>query len=167
MKSRALSEPNAKRRIEDVFLAHGISSDRIEFVPYSPSVAEHRRLYTRIDVALDPFPYNGTTTTCEALWMGVPVVTLSGSRHAARVGASLLSRVGLTDLVAADERQYVERASQLALSPGRLAEFRSHLRTRLQASDLMSASVVARDIELAFRHFWREWAESNPFKASA
>jgi predicted O-linked N-acetylglucosamine transferase (SPINDLY family) len=78
----------------------GVAAVRVELVPWLPGAAAHLALYNRVDIALDPFPYNGTTTTCEALWMGVPVVTLRGDRHAGRVGASLLTQVGLTTLIA-------------------------------------------------------------------
>jgi len=83
-----------------------------------------------VDIALDPFPFNGTTTTCEALWMGVPVITLRGHRHAGRVGASLLTQIGLTDLIAHSIEEYVEIAVALAGNSGRLDDLRHALRPR-------------------------------------
>src|SRR4029077_2442406 len=98
-----------------------VSAERVELLAWQANRAAHLSLYDRIDIALDPFPYNGTTTTCEALWMGVPVVTLRGDRHAARVGASLLTRVGLEALIADDEAGYVATAAALAGAPARRA----------------------------------------------
>ena len=109
----------------------------------------HLGLYGDIDIALDTFPYNGTTTTCEALWMGVPVVTLAGDRHAARVGASLLQQVGATEWIAANESDYVEIACDLAGDEVGLAEGRRHIRDRLCASALMDEVGFAREMEQA------------------
>ena len=89
-----------------------------------------------MDIGLDPFPYNGTTTTCEALWMGVPVITLRGNRHAGRVGASLLTRVGLQELIAENAAQYVEIGTQLAKDLDGLSKLKNSLRARMQASPL-------------------------------
>src|SRR5262245_15444674 len=100
---------------------------------WQPGPAEHLALYHRVDIALDPFPYNGTTTTCDALWMGVPVITLRGHRHAGRVGASLLTQVGLTDLIADSIEQYVEIGVAFADKPGRLDELHRILRSRVAA----------------------------------
>jgi predicted O-linked N-acetylglucosamine transferase (SPINDLY family) len=120
----------------------------------------HLALYHRVDIALDPFPYNGTTTTCEALWMGVPVVVLRGDRHAARVGASLLSQIGLTELIAESVEDYVEIASTLAGDPGRLADLRRSMRSRVAESPLCDGRAFARKIEAAFRHMWTSWCEA-------
>ena len=124
----------------------------------------HLAVYDRVDIALDPFPYNGTTTTCEALWMGVPVVTLRGDRHAGRVGASLLSQIGLTDLIADSVEEYVEIAVALAGDPGRLADLRRSLRPRLAASPLCDGRAFARKIEAAFRQMWQMWCEAPGVK---
>ena len=121
---------------------------------------EHLALYDRVDIALDPFPYNGTTTTCEALWMGVPVVTLRGDRHAGRVGASLLTQVGLSDLIADSTEAYVEMAVALTSDPARLCELRQSLRPRMAASPLCDAPAFARKVEAAYRTMWRRWCET-------
>jgi protein O-GlcNAc transferase len=102
-------------------------------------MTDHLALYRRMHVALDPTPYNGTTTTCEALWMGVPVITLAGDRHAARVGASLLHAVGLDDLVAKDEAEFAAIAAGLAADHARRMAWRGGLRSQLMQSPLADA----------------------------
>jgi protein O-GlcNAc transferase len=134
----------------------GIAKERVELVGWLPDQS-HLALYNRVDIALDPFPYNGTTTTCEALWMGVPVVTLRGDRHAGRVGASLLTQIGLTDLIADSVEAYVETALALAGDPARLADLGQSLRPRMAASPLCDAAAFARKIEAAYRSMWRRW----------
>ena len=108
----------------------------------------------KIDIGLDPFPYNGTTTTCEALWMGVPVVSLRGDRHSGRVGASILTRLDLADLVADTTAVYVEKAAELANDLERLSEMRHGLRDQLERSSMCDAPNFARDIEAAYRDMW-------------
>jgi protein O-GlcNAc transferase len=137
----------------------GVAAERIELVAWLPDAAAHLALYHRMDIALDPFPYNGTTTTCEALWMGVPVVTLRGDRHAGRVGASLLSQIGLTDLIADSVEEYVEIAVALAGNTGRLSDLRRVLRQRMAASPLCDGPAFARKLESAFRTTWQRWCE--------
>ncbi|MGQ3031730.1 MAG: O-linked N-acetylglucosamine transferase family protein, partial [Ferrovibrionaceae bacterium] len=132
------------------FAAHGIAEERIAFMPYAPSQAEHLALYAEIDVALDPFPYNGTTTTCEALWMGVPVVALAGQRLVARVGASLLGATGLDELVAADVDGYVARAVAVAGDRERRAGWRHGLRALIAGSPLRDETGFARAMEQAY-----------------
>lgn len=135
------------------FAAHDISPERVQCLPKSRMLADHYRLYGKVDIALDPFPYNGTTTTCEAMWMGAPVVALRGvnGRHAARVSASLLHAVGLDDLVAANLDEYVEIAARLAADHEALARLRSGMRARLLGSPLMDARTMARALENAYR----------------
>jgi len=116
---------------------------------------DHIAAYGRIDIALDTFPYAGTTTTCEALWMGVPVVTLAGRTHASRVGASLLTRLGEPSLVAASSAAYVETAVGLAADPERLQVLRASLRGRMIASGITDAAAFARHFAQALRRAWR------------
>ena len=136
-----------------------IAAERVELVAWQPSEAMHLAQYGHVDIALDPFPYNGTTTTCEALWMGVPVVTLRGDRHGGRVGASLLSQIDLTDLIANSVEEYVEIALTLANNPGRLEELRRSLRPRMAASPLCDGPAFARKMEAALRAMWQHWCE--------
>jgi len=135
----------------------GVPADRVIFVPRQADRADHLRSYEQIDVALDTYPYHGTTTTCEALWMGVPVVTLAGQTHASRVGVSLLTAVGLQDLIAQDEPDYINIAVALAADANRLAELHSTLPSRMQSSPLCDASAFTRHLESAFRQMWRQY----------
>jgi predicted O-linked N-acetylglucosamine transferase (SPINDLY family) len=112
-----------------------------------------------VDIALDPFPYNGTTTTCEALYMGVPVVTLAGTMHPGRVGASLLTCVGLPDLIAHSEDEYLAIAQRLAADPARRTNLRSELRGMVLRSPLCDAPSFATRMEAALRRMWRTWCE--------
>jgi protein O-GlcNAc transferase len=134
-----------------------LPSVRLELVGAQARPSEHLAQYARVDVALDPFPYNGATTTCEALCMGVPVIALAGNRHAARVGLSMLSRVGLADLVAVSQDEYVDRAVELAGDLPRLRRLRASLRDMLRASPLTDGRRLARELEAAYRDMWRAW----------
>ena len=138
------------------FQAHGIGADRIEWVDHGLR-AEHLRLYQRIDICLDPFPCNGMTTTCHALWMGCPVITLPGAAPVSRASLSLLSTVGLPETIATSVDDYLRLASELAEDLPRLAGLRRTLRARMSASPLMDAPRFARNFEDACRAMWREW----------
>ena len=140
-----------------MFAQHGISQDRIKLIGWLDSKADHLGLYNEIDIALDTFPYNGTTTTCEALWMGVPVVTLAGDRHAGRVGVSLLAQVDLNELIATDPDQYVQIAASLAGNLDRLSTLRAGLREQMAKSPLCNAQVFTQDLERVYREMWKEW----------
>jgi predicted O-linked N-acetylglucosamine transferase (SPINDLY family) len=110
-----------------------------------------------VHVALDTTPYNGTTTTCEALWMGVPVITMLGDRHAARVSSSLLRAAGHPELVAHDPEDFARRATDLSRDRARLAALRAGLRTRLASSTLCDATTYATRFHQAIRASWRQW----------
>jgi protein O-GlcNAc transferase len=122
---------------------------------------QYLRMYDRIDIALDPLPYNGITTTCDALWMGVPVITMPGRTAAGRAGLSILQNIELGELVAADESRFVEIAAALAADRPRLAELRSSLRDRFRRSPIMDFPQFARDFESALRQTWIDWCRGN------
>ncbi len=143
-------------RVASFFAQQNVSADRVVFVKKSP-MTEYLRTYERIDLALDPFPYGGGTTTCDALWMGVPVVSLAGQTAVGRGGLSILSNIGLPELVASDAEQYVGIAAALAQDLPRLSELRATLRDRMTASPLMDAPRFARDVEAAYREMWQRW----------
>jgi protein O-GlcNAc transferase len=132
----------------------GIDLSRVQFLPESGSIAEHLALYAQMDVALDPFPYNGTTTTLEALWMGVPVITLAGDRHAARVGASLLTAIGRPEWIAQSEEEYVRRAVQLAGDGALRRQLRTGLREQMRASVLLDHPAQAARFGAALERCW-------------
>jgi len=117
-------------------------------------------VYGQVDIALDTFPYNGTTTTCEALWMGVPVVTLAGGRHAARVGASLLGAAGFLAGITERVEDFVTTARLLAEQPQLLVALRANLRTEMARSPLCDASAHVRALEEAYRAVWHIWCEA-------
>ncbi|MSP49743.1 MAG: tetratricopeptide repeat protein [Alphaproteobacteria bacterium] len=142
-------------RILGVFAAHGVGAERIYLRAAVEPLAPHLANYGDIDVALDPFPFNGSTTTFEALWMGVPVVTLSGERMAGRWSASMLRAIGHDDLVASDEARYLDIATRLIRDPGELDRLRSGLRPLLRSSALMDGRGRARQLERVYRALWQ------------
>ncbi len=150
LKGAAGGDPAARARIIGAITAAGVAADRIVIDDWAGETASHLAAYNRIDIALDPFPYNGTTTTCEALWMGVPVVTLAGRRMLSRIGVSLLAAVGLDDLIARDEDDYVAIAAALAADHDRRRDLHRTLRDRMAASALRDEAGFARAMEDAF-----------------
>ena len=160
LKNRALGEPSVQQRVRAALEAAGVAPERVELMGHVSGVANHLALYGRVDIALDSFPYHGTTTTCEALWMGVPVITLAGKTHVSRVGVSLLGNVGLPELVAASQEEYVRIATALAADLPRLGQMRATLRTKMEQSALMDAPRFARAMETAYRQMWRAWCEA-------
>ncbi len=151
-----------RRRFVDELVRRGIDAGRVVFADYVPAAADLSQggllaRYHDIDVALDTFPYGGMTTTLDALWMGVPVVSLIGERNLGRAGLSLLSNVGLAEFAVADVDAYVETALRLAADRSRLAELRAGLRDRMRTSPLLDAAGFTRKIETAFRGMWLEW----------
>jgi predicted O-linked N-acetylglucosamine transferase (SPINDLY family) len=131
----------------------GVDPSRLEFVSRA-FLGEYLLRHRLIDIALDPFPFTGGTTTCDALWMGVPTVTLCGATAVSRGGTSILTTVGLPELVAESHDEYVEIASNLARDPARLSELRSSMRSRMLASPLMDAASFTGDLEVAYRTMW-------------
>jgi predicted O-linked N-acetylglucosamine transferase (SPINDLY family) len=117
----------------------------------------HLAFYGNIDIALDPFPYNGTTTTCETLWMGVPVITLAGQTHVSRVGVSLLNAVGLSELIATNPDEYVALAVRLSSNLEDLAQLRAELRNRMADSYLCNPLAHTQDIEAAYQEVWQRY----------
>ncbi len=156
VKTYGLAAESARRALREAFSRHGIAGDRLELRPPDGGFAEHLAAYLELDIVLDVFPYNGTTMTCEALWMGVPVVTLAGATHVSRVGASLLERVGLRDLVAATPAEYLDIALRLARDEPRRRELRGSLRERMRRSPLTDARRFTRDLESAYHRLWDE-----------
>jgi predicted O-linked N-acetylglucosamine transferase (SPINDLY family) len=160
-KAAGMSDPETRRHMVAHFEDNGIGPERLEFVERTISYKEHLEVYNRCDIGLDTFPYHGTTTTCEALWMGVPVVSLTGDRHAARVGLSILTRIGLAELAAETPDEFVDVAVKLATDRKRLTALRAGMRERMLKSRLMDAKAQAGEIEAAYRKMWQRWCGSQ------
>ena len=156
LKDFRLKNPVIVRKVEDQFAAHGIDAARLMLLGSLGERQDHLAAYGMLDIALDPFPYNGTTTTCEALWMGVPTITLKGRVHASRVGASLLGQVGLNSLVTNSEDAFLRTAKELSEDLVRLGELRQTLRSRLQRSQLGDPTLFIPQLEAAYRAMWRQ-----------
>lgn len=167
LKAKALSDESTRRQLLEAFSACGIAPERVQTRGVFPDLLQHLKAYQEIDLALDTFPYNGTTTTCEALWMGVPVVTLAGRTHASRVGLSLLSRLGLEACITDTVQSYIDLAVRLARHPQPLRDVRAGLRQRMARSSLTDALGFVRDLEQAYREMWRRWCDGRPAPAPA
>ena len=157
LKCRQLADDGVRRRLIEAFGARSVSADRLALHGRIASRADHLALYGEVDVALDTFPYNGTTTTCEALWMGIPVVTMTGARHAARVGESLLRRGGWDAWVAHSTDEYVEIAQKLARDKPAPPE----VRDQLASSSVMDDKAVTAALEASYREIWRRRREGD------
>ena len=157
LKSRSLGDEPTRALVRQRMGKEGVPVERVEMIGMERDHLAHLAMYRRVDVALDPFPYNGATTTCEALWMGVPVVTLAGSVHAGRVGVSILTSAGLAEMVAKDEEQYVTIALTLARDVERLGELRLGMREKLAASALFDERRLAREVDRVYRNMWKGW----------
>ncbi|MEM6334711.1 MAG: tetratricopeptide repeat protein [Planctomycetota bacterium] len=156
IKSRAIDAEGATDRIVDRLTAAGIDRSRLTFAPGDRSTATHLARYADIDIALDTTPYHGTTTTCDALWMGVPVVTRTTALHAGRVSASILTQLDLPDLIADTPDAFATIAAQLAADAPRRQHLRTTLRQRMLDSPLMDGPAYAQRIEAAYRQLWRD-----------
>jgi len=150
------SETRTQNWIREAFQREGVAGERVQFVVKRPR-AEYLELYHQMDIGLDTFPYNGHTTSLDALWMGVPVVTMHGKTVVARGGVSVLTNVGLPEFIGKTPEEFVEIAARVAGDVVQLAALRGTLRRRLEGSALMDASRFARNIEAAYRFMWRRW----------
>lgn len=155
LKNISSNDPTTQNKIRNDMERHGVVPNRVTFAEYRSTAASHLTLYNDVDIALDTFPYNGTTTTCEALWMGVPVITLKGDRHASRVGASLLSAIGFEACVTETPEEYVMTARLMAENRGILKTARRTLRETIYNSPLCDNRAHARKLEEAFRATWK------------
>ena len=152
----SVPEGEARRRVTERFAAEGIGEDRLLLHGRLPDEG-YREVLDGLDLALDPFPYNGTTTSCETLWRGIPLVSLVGDRSVSRSGYALLKAVGLEELAAADVDGYVQLAVSLARDLDRLTALRAELPERFARSVLRDEAGFARDLEAAYRAMWRQW----------
>jgi predicted O-linked N-acetylglucosamine transferase (SPINDLY family) len=161
LKNYSFIDKSVRDNVLDTFVQHKINPDRIELLPPCQSTVAHLELYNRIDIALDTFPYNGTTTTCEALWMGVPVIILQGSSHAGRVGLSILHGIGLEEFAASGMQDYIMIASELANNMQRIKTLRRTLRNRLSDSMLGRHAEFTSNLETVYRTVWQEYTTAG------
>ncbi len=159
IKSGTVFAERAREHLAKQFEAQGIDESRIDVLDRLDSKTDHLALYNDLDISLDTYPYHGTTTTCESLWQGVPVVSLIGNLHASRVGLSLLTCVGLQDLAVNSVEDFLRTAKSLAADPARLAFLRASLRKTMQASPLCNAPAFAKRFEAALRTAWRAFCK--------
>jgi len=158
------AKDSGQDRLYDLFEAEGVAPDRVMMVASTGAadpVGAHLALYNHVDIALDTAPFNGSTTTFEALWMGVPVVTLLGETMMSRWAASMLVRVGRAHWVATDESGYIARAAEWAHDHEGLAALRSTLRAEVAASRLCDARGAIRHLERVYRALWRRWCRAQ------
>jgi predicted O-linked N-acetylglucosamine transferase (SPINDLY family) len=159
LKTAAFNDPRARGRMIESFERMGVESERVMIRGGTAGRHEHLALYNEIDIALDTYPYNGATTTCEASWMGVPVITLAGETHASRMGASILTALDLTELVTHSVDDYVAAACRLARARASLAELHAGLRRRFIDSPLRDESGFTRSFEQTLRSAWHTSAQ--------
>ncbi|MSR33199.1 MAG: tetratricopeptide repeat protein [Phycisphaerales bacterium] len=160
LKYQGLDSPFMSALLREQFSKHGIERDRLDILGKDISQHDHMNRYNQIDIGLDPFPYNGTTTTCDALWMGVPVITLAGINHVGRVGVSQMENLGLPELIARDGDDYVQIAARLAGDLEKLAAMRADLRERMMRSPLTNVARFTRYLEAAYQDMWRNHVNS-------
>lgn len=157
LKTGALVEEAMQQRVLKVFADLGVASGRLELRGHDKSPSAHLEQYGKVDIGLDPFPYNGTTTSCEALWMGVPVLTLAGRTHVGRVGISQMTNLGLTEFICHTQDEYIATAVRLSADLECLEALRKELRPRMAASPLMDAQRFTKHLEQAYLEIWKNW----------
>jgi len=161
LKSKQLADAEVRLRYLRLFEQEGVSGDRIELYSHLAKNDEHLTLYHSIDIGLDPFPYNGTTTTCEALWMGVPIITLNGDHHSSRVGASIMTHVNLEEFIAKDMSEYIELAINFSNRQDYLAELRGKLRGLMLEAELCNAKLFTKNVEKNYHAIWHNYINTH------
>ena len=160
LKFGAGNDPFVRNRILGRFKKSGIDSERVTILGRK-SPQEHLEMYNEIDIALDTWPFNGCTTTCEALWMGVPVVSMIGEDFVSREGLSILKKIGLDFFAVSEQEEYINRALALASNIDSLAGIRNSMRARIASSGLCYARGFTRGVEQAYREIWRKWCSEQ------
>lgn len=160
LKNQGFNEESVRDAYRAQFASHGVDESRLIFAGFSPT-KEYLETYHHVDLGLDPFPYNGATTTLDSLSMGVPMVSLKGDRLIGHIGESLLAKVGLEDFIAQTKEDYVKKAVAFAKDTQKLANIRANLRQTLMASPMTNPETFTRGLEDAFRKIWVEWCEKQ------
>ncbi len=166
LKYANLENPAVHGHLREWFAECGIARERVIFEGASPP-EEYLAAYSRVDLALDPFPYNGLTVTLDALWMGVPVITWTGRLAVQRAGASVLTAAGLEGLIATTAEEYLKLALEMKRVVPRLPALRSNVRAALRASPLMDEAGFVRSLEAAYRNMWTSWVSKQGYKKTA
>jgi predicted O-linked N-acetylglucosamine transferase (SPINDLY family) len=163
LKAKVLRDAATRDRVGQTLSGWGLDMDRVDLVSYAPTLRAHMATYSKVDIALDTFPYNGTTTTYEALQMGVPMVGCRGTRHSGRVGASIITNLGLAEsLLGKDPDDMRDKAISLANDLSHLTTLRATLRDALLASPGRQTMAFMADLETAYRDMWRQWVTGPP-----
>lgn len=160
MQAVGIDDSSVADKLKDFFAARGVAEERLILRGWT-SIGDFLDLGNEVDIALDPFPFNGGVTTCHTLWMGLPLVTLRGESAASRVGYSILNAMGLNELVATTPAQYVEIALKLASDCGRLTELRSTMRKRMCDGGLLDGAALTKEVESVYRALWTEWCANR------
>ncbi|MBF0452531.1 MAG: hypothetical protein HQK75_17650, partial [Candidatus Magnetomorum sp.] len=154
--SRPLQDISVQKQILQLFNQNGIAQSRLFLTGQVRSISQHLSLYNQVDIALDPFPYNGTTTTCEALVMGIPVLTIEGFNHAGRVSKSLLWSVGLSDWIANNKSDFFYKAQALTKEINVLVQLRLYLREIMLQAKICNSIGHTKKIETTFTRIWQK-----------
>ncbi len=160
LKSPSFNDPEVASYWRGRFQEAGLEQERLELVGRSDTLRDHLDQYRHVDIALDTFPYTGSTTTCEALWMGVPVVTLRGESYVGRMSSSLLQRINAPELIGDSQADYLRIARQLAADADHLVEYRNGLRQRMGQSTICDAPAYTHALEELYRNMWKRWCIS-------
>jgi protein O-GlcNAc transferase len=154
LKASTMAQPSLRADIQHAMAMRGVAAERLTLQSRDADDLSHLALYNEVDIGLDSFPYNGATTTCEALWMGVPVVSRRGRTHTSRMGASLLSAIGQTDWVADTDARFAQIAARLAANTEALAQWRAGARAQLLASELLDQRGFTGAFESVLEQMW-------------
>ncbi len=155
------NDPEIVKWVSEKLFSRGLTPEQIHILPSTRTTEEHLKYYQQIDIALDTYPYNGATTTCEALWMGIPVISWSGKTHASRMGLSLLNTVGLGHLVAKSAEEYLNIVINLTSDLNQLQDLRKNLRSQVSASPLTQAAQFTAHLETLYQNIWETWCQQH------
>lgn len=161
LKNQSLKDPDTWEHFKQRMAERGIDTNRLHYSKFAKSTQDHLRVYQKVDIALDSFPYNGATTTFEALWMGVPVVTLVGNAHVSRVGKSILATLDFDNLIANTSEEFVRICQTLANDVKYIQNFRQMIREKMQKSPVMDAKTFTRELEELYQRAWNNWCENQ------
>ena len=167
LKSKNLGEEVERQRVATLFEAMGLAAERLELRGHSPSLEEHLAAYNDVDIALDTFPYTGCTTTADALWMGVPVLTVAGESMVSRQAAAVLHGVDCAQWICNNKAEMVERALALANDHNQLRQQRLQQRQQVAQSELLDHAGLASNLEDAFRSWWMRWLQKQGWRTDA